>query len=74
MTKLTIFLIIFLAIGCTDNKKIIEQSKAMHQDSARLDSINYATKSQANEKLNGIILNGRFYNTSQLDSIFTGAK
>ena len=60
--------------GCTDKRKAIEKSKAMHLDSARLDSINYQQKKQENEKLNGVLIDGHFYNPSELDSIFTGSK
>jgi hypothetical protein len=67
--------LVFLALtSCKDNKKIIQEAKAMHQDSASLDSINFSKLKAKDEKINGIIVNGRFYSTTQLDSIFTGKK
>ena len=74
MKKLLIPLLFFAVTSCTDNKKIIQQAKQAHQDSAKTDSINFVKLKMKDEKLNGIIVDGRFYSTAQLDSIFTGKK
>ena len=74
MKKLTILFLFLVCVSCTDNKKIIEQSKAMHADSAKIDSINFVKLKEQNEKFNDIILNGRWYSIDELDSINTGKK
>ena len=75
MRKLTIIILIFFIVqSCTDNVKIIQQAKQAHADSAKTDSINFVKLKMKDEKLNGILIDGRFYSTAQLDSIFTGKK
>ena len=75
MTKLTIIISLFFAVtSCTDNKKIIEQSKAMHQDSASIDSTNFLKLKIKDEKLNGILNYKHTYDTSQLRRIFATGK
>ena len=74
MKKLLIPLLFFAVLSCTDNKKIIQDSQKAHQDSAKTDSINFVKLKMKDEKLNGILIDGRFYSTAQLDSIFTGKK
>ena len=73
MKQLLTIAIIFFLLGCT-KKKTLQEQKIMHEDSAKIDSINYIQKKQSYEKLNGILLDGRLYTPSQLDSIFTGQK
>ena len=72
--KKYIILLSFALLGCTDNKKIIQESKQMHADSAKVDSIKFQNLKKEDEKINGIILDGKYYSPSQLDSIFTGKK
>jgi hypothetical protein len=74
MKKSIIILTFFTAISCTDNKKIIQDSQKAHADSAKSDSLKFVKLKTQNEKLNGVILDGRIYTSSQLDSIFTGKK
>ena len=74
MKKLLIPLLFFALTSCTDNKKIIQQAKQAYADSAKTDSINFVKLKKQDEKIDGIILDGRFYSVTQLDSIFTGRK
>ncbi len=69
-----ITLCFFMLIACKDNKQIIEESRQAHLDSAKIDSVNFQKLKQKDEKLNGIILDGRVYSVQQLDSIFAGKK
>lgn len=63
-----------MLLACKDKKQIIQESKQMHADSAKADSIHFQKLKQQDEKLNGIILDGHIYSIQQLDSIFTGKK
>jgi hypothetical protein len=63
-----------MLIACKDNKTIIEESKKAHYDSAYSDSVKFVKLKIKDEKINGIILDGRIYTTEQLDSIFTGKR
>lgn len=63
-----------MLIACKDNKQIIQESKQKHNEGAKADSIHFENLKKQDEKLNGILLDGRFYTPAQLDSIFTGKR